>query len=417
MEAQPSLNHQPPSDHEKLIPSAPAQASGPSASYLARPLSRVDAPAHRASYALTHSQSAEDVAENHFAGRLGAGQRYTYAEECSSTTLGPSPSKPADAYRDPPWRYLLSPAPFRSPGLWKLAFIEGVGTCLQVYLSGLLGHALIPTATEVSIGPVLPVALASIGQVFLISLFIYATGPITGAHFNPLITLGTFCARLSSLPRTVLYVFFQCLGAVVGAYLLQAGLGVGSHELGPFPGCYIDTSLVTGGEAYVFLLFLSRPTLELEELFFLAALPAHSFHLSHPIDQRPHVLTLISPFPASPSKSSHVSASSSWLSVSAWIHATPPLSAHRWHPSSSASPVPSPSTVPAPRVRAIWALPPTRPGVWVSWPSVSALVTIGSIGPVPFSPQRMFFIFFMLFVLYEERLPELNALKLDLNTN
>ena len=204
-----------------------------------------DVPPNLASYDQEHAQSmSEDVDAHPFAGRLGGGQRFTV-----TGSLAKSPSRQADAFRDVPWRALIDPKPFLAFRLWRLALIEGVGTSLQVFLSGLLGHALVKTVTETSVGPVFPVALASIAQIFLISSFIYCAGPITGAHFNPLITFATFTARLSTLPRTILYVAFQCAGAVVGAYMVRAGLGLPADEVGPFPGCYTDSSLVTSGDA------------------------------------------------------------------------------------------------------------------------------------------------------------------------
>ena len=186
----------------------------------------------------------EGINISQFAGRLGGGQRFV--DDGPLSTTG---SRPADAFPDPPWRTLLSLKGFTEPGLWKLAAVEGVGSAFQTFLSGALGHALVPTGTETSVGAVFPVSLASVVQIFLISSFIYCAGSVTGAHFNPLITMGTFCAKLSTLSRTVLYVAFQCLGAVVGAYVLRAGLGVGAKELGPFPGCYTDSSLVSPGSA------------------------------------------------------------------------------------------------------------------------------------------------------------------------
>ena len=191
--------------------------------------------------------SNDELEQNLFAGRLGGGQRFTI-----TSTIPSSPDAAPDAYRDTTWSSLLSPTSFTDINLWKFAIIEGVGTALQTFLSGALGHGLVPTVSETSVGAVFPVALASLAQVFLISLFIYCAGPLTGAHFNPLITLATFCAKLSSLPRTLLYVVFQCIGGVVGAFLCRAALGVTAVELVVVPGCYIDTSVVTAGQAYVF---------------------------------------------------------------------------------------------------------------------------------------------------------------------
>lgn len=120
---------------------------------------------------------------------------------------------------------------------------------LQTFISGLLAVGLVPTAIETSVGPVFTVSLAAVVNIFMITLFIYTAGPITGAHFNPLITMGTFFTKLSSLPRTVLYILLQCTDAIVGAFLARASLGASAKDLVVVPGCYVDTSIVTPGQA------------------------------------------------------------------------------------------------------------------------------------------------------------------------
>ena len=115
-----------------------------------------------------------------FAGRLGGGQLYTFPPSTQHLK-----NESPDAYRDASWRAILSLESFKSKPIWKMAMIEGVGTCVQTALSAYFGIALVPSATETSVGPIFPVALASIGQVFLISLFIWALGPLTGGHLNP----------------------------------------------------------------------------------------------------------------------------------------------------------------------------------------------------------------------------------------
>lgn len=76
--------------------------------------------------------------------------------------------------------------------------------------------------------------------------------------------MATFMAKLTSLPRALLYVGFQCIGSVVGGYLLRAALGVSAEGLVMSPGCYIDSTQVPPGSAFVletmtslFLLFLA----------------------------------------------------------------------------------------------------------------------------------------------------------------
>jgi hypothetical protein len=89
------------------------------------------------------------------------------------------------------------------------------------------------------------------GRFHIVSnVFPDCAGPVTGAHFNPLITMGTFCARLTSLPRMILYIIGQSIGAILGAFMVRASLGVGKHGVRVVPGCFIDSSLVSPAEAW-----------------------------------------------------------------------------------------------------------------------------------------------------------------------
>lgn len=98
-------------------------------------------------------------------------------------------------------------------------------------------------------GPLVPTLLGAVGNTVSLSLFIFAAGPVSGGHMNPLITISTFFGGLSTLPRTVLYVSFQVLGSTIAGFLIRAALG---HQTGAIPGCYMEPSLVTAGQAVVF---------------------------------------------------------------------------------------------------------------------------------------------------------------------
>jgi hypothetical protein len=183
------------------------------------------------------------ISSRPFAGRIGGNQGFIVsADDASFTTL-------PDAAAIFSWHQSFYPRAFADVELWKESFIEGVGTCLQTYLSGLVSVGLGPLVAVTSLGPVAPAAFGSIVTGILIALFIFGAGPVSGAHFNPTITLATFTARLSIFPRTILYIVFQSVGAVVAGFLIRASLGVKPRDIPPIPGCYIDTSLVTPGEA------------------------------------------------------------------------------------------------------------------------------------------------------------------------
>jgi hypothetical protein len=188
------------------------------------------------------SHDGPTISSRPFAGRIGGNQEFILSADDASTTL-------PDAAAIFSWHQSFYPHAFADIELWKEAFIEGVGTCLQTYLSGLASVGLGSLATATSLGPVAPAAFGSIVTGLLIALFIFAAGPVSGAHFNPTITMATFTARLSVFPRALLYVLFQSVGAVVAGFLIRASLGLKPQDIPPIPGCYIDTSLVTPGEA------------------------------------------------------------------------------------------------------------------------------------------------------------------------
>ncbi|OCK74855.1 MIP transporter [Lepidopterella palustris CBS 459.81] len=185
-----------------------------------------------------------------FAGRIGGNQQFTVSPE--NAEFDKITAKAPDAAANFSWKASLDLRGFSDTELWKQATIEGVGTGLQIYLSSLYSLGLFAALPETSLGPIVPAALGSVTNAVLLPLFIYAGGPVSGGHFNPLITLSTFFARLSTLPRTVLYVLFQCTGSLCGSFLMRASLGRPPAELIGIPGCYINTALVSPGQAYVF---------------------------------------------------------------------------------------------------------------------------------------------------------------------
>lgn len=184
-----------------------------------------------------------------FAGRIGGNQLLALSPD--DPQYDALIAKAPDAAPNLPWRASLDPRGFSDVELWKQAIIEGVGTALQVFLSGLYSFGLASTGTKTSLGIILPTALGSIANLVLLALFILVAGPVSGGHFNPFITISTFCARLSTFPRTLLYVLMQCIGGIVGGFVMRAGLGLPPEQLKRMPGCYIDTTLNTPGQAYV----------------------------------------------------------------------------------------------------------------------------------------------------------------------
>ena len=180
-----------------------------------------------------------------FAGRIGGNQEFTVDPSDASLT----DKKLPDAGPIFTWGQSFSLHAFADVDLWKAAFIEYVGTCLQTYLSGLASIGLGEFTTKTSLGPVAPALFGALTNLLLISLFIFAGAPVSGGHFNPLITMSTFFARLSIFPRAILYILFQCAGAVTAGYLVRSSLGMSPVSLRVVPGCFVDPLLVTPRQA------------------------------------------------------------------------------------------------------------------------------------------------------------------------
>ena len=106
------------------------------------------------------------------------------------------------------------------PSIWKAAFIELVGSASLCYTSGLVGV----TLSNLKNPDAIP-AYVGISNIALLALFIYATAPGSGGHINPVISFSTCLTGLTTLPRAVLYMLGQLIGAGLAGGLLRGSLG------------------------------------------------------------------------------------------------------------------------------------------------------------------------------------------------
>jgi glycerol uptake facilitator-like aquaporin len=90
--------------------------------------------------------------------------------------------------------------------------------------------------------------MGGIGNFVLLTLFTFIFGALSGAHFNPTITIATFCARLCSLPRMALYVAFQTTGGALAGLLARASYGSRHFKVG---GCWLYSDVVPVADAFV----------------------------------------------------------------------------------------------------------------------------------------------------------------------
>ncbi|KAF7187118.1 Aquaporin PIP 1-3 [Pseudocercospora fuligena] len=184
------------------------------------------------------------VREHPFAGRIGGNQEFCLDPDDEAVKQQPDAAPIISISRS------LDPSGFLVFEYYKMGLIEGLGTCLLVFVSGAGANALTTLGDSVS-----PMAIALYAALFnwiSLTLFVYTTAPASGGHLNPSITMGTFFAGLSSLPRSLIYVVSQSVGAIVGGYWLRLGLGKnGYFPSGVIPGCTVDEQLVSRGQLFV----------------------------------------------------------------------------------------------------------------------------------------------------------------------
>ena len=122
------------------------------------------------------------------------------------------------------------------PSVAQKLFAEGLGTALLLSLvigSGIMAERLAGGNMAIAL---LANALATVGGLYVL---IEVMAPVSGAHFNPAVSLAM--AARGELPRPLLlpYVAVQLLGAVLGAWLAHAMFDQGILQ--------VSTKLRSGG--------------------------------------------------------------------------------------------------------------------------------------------------------------------------
>lgn len=119
---------------------------------------------------------------------------------------------------------------------WKALFAEFVGTFFLVLVA--LGSTVQGWQPDD-----LDVVQISLSFGLCVATIITIIGHISGGHINPAVTMAMLVTRRISLIKALLYIVFQCAGAVAGAALLkrvtpairQGGLGTTTLNVGVSP--------------------------------------------------------------------------------------------------------------------------------------------------------------------------------------
>eukprot|EP00246_Nothoceros_aenigmaticus_P009473 TRINITY_DN249_c0_g2_i1.p1 TRINITY_DN249_c0_g2~~TRINITY_DN249_c0_g2_i1.p1 ORF type:complete len:292 (+),score=46.50 TRINITY_DN249_c0_g2_i1:175-1050(+) len=148
--------------------------------------------------------------------QLGAAK---YGERVPLGT-GPQIPEAGKDYKEPPPAPLFDGSEIVSWGLWRAAIAEFVASLLFLYvtINTVIGNNHNEKLEPGSGAGTKAIAWAFGGTIFVL---VYCTAGISGGHINPAVTFGLFLARKVSLPRFLIYVIAQTLGAICGAGLVK----------------------------------------------------------------------------------------------------------------------------------------------------------------------------------------------------
>jgi glycerol uptake facilitator-like aquaporin len=100
----------------------------------------------------------------------------------------------------------------------KKLLSEYLGTTLLVAI--VVGSGIMATNLSQDVG--VQLLINTVSTVFGLAVLIQVLGPISGAHFNPVVTLVDLIQGKSSIPQFIQYAIAQTLGAISGALLANA---------------------------------------------------------------------------------------------------------------------------------------------------------------------------------------------------
>ncbi|MCB1215638.1 MAG: MIP family channel protein [Deltaproteobacteria bacterium] len=130
----------------------------------------------------------------------------------------------------------------------KQCLAEFIGTFFLVFI----GCGAVIVSELYTPLPYLAIPLAFGG---VVSVMIYAVGHLSGAHFNPAVTLAFSIARHFPIKRVLGYVLSQVLGALLASFLHAVLLGKTGHSFGT-TSFSIPTSLAFGLELILSFLLM-----------------------------------------------------------------------------------------------------------------------------------------------------------------
>jgi glycerol uptake facilitator-like aquaporin len=142
--------------------------------------------------------------------------------------------------------------------LLKKSVVEFFGTALLVCVvvgSGIMG-------TNLSSDDAVALIVNAISTIFALALLILVLGPVSGAHFNPVVTFVRFLSKDLNLASAAAYSAAQVAGAIVGAIVANAMFDLSvfqiSSHLRVSTGTLIGEVIATAGLVALIQILISR---------------------------------------------------------------------------------------------------------------------------------------------------------------
>ena len=140
----------------------------------------------------------------------------------------------------------------------RKASAEFFGTALLVCVvvgSGIMG-------TNLSNDNAVSLLVNTFSTIFALALLILLLGPVSGAHFNPAVTLVQFLSKSISVATSLAYLVAQVAGAIVGALVANAMFDLAafqvSSNLRVTSGTLIGEVIATAGLVALIQILISR---------------------------------------------------------------------------------------------------------------------------------------------------------------
>ncbi len=143
-------------------------------------------------------------------------------------------------------------------GLTRKLLAEFGGTAALVCIvvgSGIMG-------TNLSNDAGIALLINAIATVLGLALLILVLGPVSGAHFNPAVTLVMFAQRAIELKAAIGYMVAQILGAIGGAIVANVMFDLAAVQISQHArvstGALVAEAIATAGLIVVIQVFVSR---------------------------------------------------------------------------------------------------------------------------------------------------------------